>query len=95
MLDNLKLDNLEYTANRGKHHNFSKYSLLIIFLRNINKENLSLEDANKQQSQLINKLKGMGKGKILVEKRSFIKNAKLCLGAKRNFLVTWRAKYFH
>ena len=93
--NNLKLDDLEHTKNRGKHYNFSKYSLPIIFLRNIHKENLPLEDAIKEQSQLINKFKGMGKGNITVEKRSFIKNSRLCLGEKRSFLVTLKAKYLY
>ena len=42
----IKLDDLEYTAKRGKHYNFSKYLLPIISLRDIHKENLSLRDAN-------------------------------------------------
>ena len=38
----LLLINLEYIAERGKHFNFSKYSLHIVFLRDIREGNLSL-----------------------------------------------------
>ena len=42
----IKLDDLEYTAKRGKNYSFSKYLLPIISLRDMHKENLSLRDAN-------------------------------------------------
>ena len=58
--NNIKLDDLEYTAKREKHYNFCKYSLSIVFLRDIHEGNLSLEDADKEQSQLVNELKDTG-----------------------------------
>ena len=35
---NIKLDDLEYTKKRGKHYNFGRYSLPIVFLRDTHKE---------------------------------------------------------
>ena len=40
---NIKLDDLECPTKRGKH-SFSKYSLPVVFLRDIHEGNLSLED---------------------------------------------------
>ena len=65
---NIKLANLEYTAKRGWHHSFSKYSLPTVFLRGIRKRYFSLEDVHEQQSQLANESKNMSKGKIPVKK---------------------------
>ena len=48
-----------YTTKRGKRYNFSKYSLPIVFRRDVHEEN---------------DLKGMRIGEILVEKRSFLSN---------------------
>ena len=66
--NNIKLDNLGYTTKRGKIYSFSKYTLPIVFLRDIHEGNLSLEDANKEQTQLGDELKDMSKGKIPIEK---------------------------
>ena len=48
---NIKLDYLEYTAERGKRYNFNKYSLPIVFLRGIRMRegNLLLENADKEK----------------------------------------------
>ena len=43
---------------------------------------MSLEDADEGQSQFVKELKDMGKAKILVEKRSFLNNAGLFIGAR-------------
>ena len=58
--NNIKLYDLEYTAEREIYYSFSKYSLLIFFLRDIQKENLSLEDTYEENSQLVKELKDMG-----------------------------------
>ena len=49
--NNIKLDDLEYTTKRGTRYNFSRYPLPIVFLRDIYEENLSLEDADEEQTQ--------------------------------------------
>ena len=61
---------LEYTAKRRKNYNFNKYSLPIVFCFWINMydRNLSIEDADKEQNDLDNKLIGINRGKIPVKK---------------------------
>lgn len=54
---NIKLNNVERTAERGKHH-FSKCFVPIVFLRNI-------------KSELVNEIKDIDKSKIPVEKSLF------------------------
>ena len=54
-------------------------TLYLLFLRDIHKGNLAFENADEELSQLVNKLKDMGKGKIPTEKRYFLKNAGLFL----------------
>ena len=71
--NNITLDDLEYTAKRGKHYVFIKYSLAIIFLRDMHEGHLSLEEAGKEQIQLVHKLKTLGKGKTPFGKRYFLK----------------------
>ena len=66
----------------------------MFFLRNVHKESLSLEDADKKQSQLVNKLKGTGKGKILFEKGSFLKNVVLFIGAREKILNNFKSKIY-
>ena len=47
--NNIKLGNLEYSAKRGKCYNFIKYSLPIVFLKDIHERNLSLNMLMKQK----------------------------------------------
>ena len=46
----IKKDDINYKAKRGKTYNFGKYSLPIIFLRDIHNGYLSLEKADNNQS---------------------------------------------
>ena len=55
---NIKLNNVERTAERGKHYHFSKCFVPIVFLRD-------------KQSELVNEKKGIDKSKIPVEKSVF------------------------
>ena len=55
---------------------------------------MSLEDADKEQSQLFNELKDMGTGKTSVEKKSFLKNARLFLSARETILNNFETKIF-
>ena len=52
---NIKLEDLKYTTKREKYHGFR--AVLI----------LSIEDADKEQSDLCNRLSGIKRGKIPVE----------------------------
>ena len=57
----IKMDELHYKSKPRKVYNFSEYSLPIVFLRDIHKEYLSLEDADDDQSNFAAKLKGLDK----------------------------------
>ena len=46
----------------------------LLFLQDINEKNLSLEDANQEQSEPVNKLSGMNRGKTSFEKKYFPNN---------------------
>ena len=72
---NIKLDNLEYTSKKGKCYNFNRHFLPIVFLRDIHKGNLSLENSDEQKLQLANELKDMGNSEVPIQKRSVLKNA--------------------
>ena len=91
--NNIKLDDLEYTTKRGKNDGFSKYSLPI-FLKDIYEENLSIEDAGKEQRNLLNKLSGENKSKIPVEKRYFLNNIGLFFSASRKIFNSFESKMF-
>ena len=54
---------------------------------------MALKDANKEQIQLADELKDIGKGKISVEKATFLKKAALLIIAREKFLITLKAKY--
>ena len=57
------------------------------FLKDIHKGNLSLKNADGEQIQITNELKDMVKGKIPVEKRSFLKNTGLFLIARGKMIL--------
>ena len=81
--NNIRLDDLQYKTEIRKHYNFSKYSLRIVFLRDIHKGNLSIEDTDKEQSQLANEFRvNINNGRIPLEKRYFLKNAGLFISAR-------------
>ena len=48
MQDIIKTDNLRYRSKSRKVYNFSKYSLAIVFLRDIHEGHLSLKDADEK-----------------------------------------------
>ena len=58
-----KKDDLDYKSKRGKTYSFSKYSLPIVFLRDIHEGQLSIEGADNTQSNFANELKNFDKGK--------------------------------
>ena len=47
----IKTNELDYKAKTGKSHSFSKYSLPTVVSRDIHKENLTLKDADEEQSK--------------------------------------------
>ena len=59
----IKTDELHYKSKREKDYNFSEYSLLITFLRDIHEGYSSLEDGDEERSNFATKLKNLDKGK--------------------------------
>ena len=55
---------------------------------------MSLKDGDEEQIQLVNELKGMGKGKRPVKKRCFLKNAELFLSVREKILNNFKSKIF-
>ena len=55
---------------------------------------MSLEDADEEQNQVVSVLKDTGKGKLPVEKRSFLQNAGLFLSAREKILNNFKSKIF-
>ena len=53
-----------------------------------------MEDAYKEQSDLLNKLSSVSRGKIPVEKRSFLNKAGLNFSAREMFLIVLKVIYF-
>ena len=86
---------LEYTAKRRKNYNFNKYSLPIVFCFWINMydRNLSIEDADKEQNDLDNKLIGIKEVKYQL-KRSFLNNTRLFSSAREKILNNFKSKIF-
>ena len=70
MQDIIKIDELHYKSKRRKVYNFNKYSLLIVFLRDIHEGHLSLEDDG-HQSNFAAKLKNLDNSKKRIEKQFF------------------------
>ena len=58
----MKYNLADYKSRSRKNCNFSKISLIIIFLRNIHTGVLSIEDANREQSQEFKELSCINKG---------------------------------
>ena len=56
------------------------------------KKKLSIEDADKEQNDLVNKLIGIEKGKITVRKRSFLNNTRLFLSAREKSINIFKSK---
>ena len=49
--NNIKLGNLKYTTNSRKSYNFSRYSLPIVFIKDINKGNSERTNSVSQEIQ--------------------------------------------
>ena len=65
-----------------------------MFLRDIHKENLTLKDANEEQSKSFNELKGINKDMKTTEKKSFLNNIRLCLSVRKKLLNKFKRKTF-
>ena len=61
--DIIKTDNPHYNSKNRKVYNFSEYSLLVVFLRDIHEGYLSLKDADDKRSNFAAKVQNLDKGK--------------------------------
>ena len=63
-----------------------------MFFKGYTKRDFIIKNADEEQIQIANELKGMGKGKMPVEKGPFLKNAGLFLGARKKILDNFKSK---
>ena len=64
-------DNLYYKPKSRKDYNFTEYSLAIVILKDLSKENLSLKDADDEQNNFAAKIKNVDEGKKIIEEELF------------------------
>ena len=88
--DIIKKDIVNYKSKREKTYNFWKYSLPIVFLRNIQEGYLSLEDADNKQSNFDNELNNFDKS----IKNLFLSNLRLFFGAREKVLNNFKSRLF-
>ena len=69
----IKLNKVQYTARRGQYYCIAKQLLPIVLIKDKLQRNLSLEDADAEQSKLINKLYDMNRGKTPIGEKPFSK----------------------
>ena len=70
----------------------------IIFLTNIHKEVLSVEDAHKKQSNLFKESSDINKGEKPIKtslKKSFLKNVRFLFDAGEKLLNSFKSNIFH
>ena len=63
-----------------------------MFLRDIYNGNLSLKDANEEESKLVNTLNSINRGVKSVAKKGFLKNIRLFICAGEKILNNFRNK---
>ena len=83
LYDNIKKDDLSYKSKRGKTYNFGKYSLSIVFIRDIYGGQLSIKRADDKQSNFANELKNFEKGTKTFLKKVFLKEFSIITYCKR------------
>ena len=69
--DIIKKDNLYYKPKSRKDCNFTEYSLAIVILRDLSKENFSLKYANDEQNNFAAKIKNVDEEKKITEEELF------------------------
>ena len=69
----IEFNKLDYKTKDGKNYNFSKILLSIIFLTNIHKEVLSVEDAHKKQSKLFKESSDINESEKPIKTSLFLK----------------------
>ena len=92
--DIIKKDDLNYKSKGRKTYNFSKYSLTIVFLKDLHEGNLSIEKADIEQSYFATELKNFDKGIKTLEKKSFFNNLELLFSARGKVLNSFKSRLF-
>ena len=87
--NSIELDKLNY-----KNYDFNNASLPSIFLRNIYTNNLSVEDADNEQSDLYEMFNNLNKGRKSSEIVSFLKNVKILLKAREDVFNSFKSNLF-
>ena len=81
-----ELDELNY-----KKHDFNKVPWSSIFLRDLYRNKLSIENADNEQSDLYEWFSNLKKGRKSLEKISFLKNVEILLRAKEDVLNSFKS----
>ena len=92
--DIIKKNVLNYKSKQEKTNNFSKYSLPIVFLRNIHERHLSIEKADDKQSNFTNELKNFDIGMKGLEIKSFLNNLGLLFSARQKVPNSFKSRLF-
>ena len=106
----IKTDELHYKPKRRKFYNFNKYSLPIVFLRDIHEGHLLLKDSDDEESNFAAKMKNLDKdkntkvkeknfffqkkSKKTTEKKFFKNNLGLLFSARKKFLNNIKSRLF-
>ena len=92
--DIIKKYDLNYKSKYRKTYNFSKYSLLIVFSRDIHEGNLSIEGAGNKQNNFDNELRNFDKSIKTLYKKSFLNNFGLLFSAREIVLNSFEGRLF-
>ena len=92
--DIIKKYDLNYKLKYRKTYNFSKYSLLIVFSRDIHEGDLSIEGAGNKQNNFDNELRNFDKSIKTLYKKSFLNNFGLLFSARENVLNSFEGRLF-
>ena len=82
----IEFDELNY-----KKYDFNKVPWSSIFLRDLYRNNLSIENADNEQSDLYEWFSNLKKGRKSLEKISFLKNVEILLRAKEDVLNSFKS----
>ena len=87
--NSIELGKLNY-----KNYDFNKVSLRSMFLRDVYKNDLSIENAGNEQNDPFRMFGNLHKGRKSSEKISFLKNVKILLKAREDVLNSFKSSLF-
>ena len=92
--DIIKNDDLNYKWKHRKTYNLGKFSLPILFSKDIHERYLSLENADHKQTHSAIELKNFEKGTKRLEKKSYLDNLGLLFSEREKVLNTFKSRLF-